>query len=139
MAEQILHNHLNVLKLLNQLKEVQPAQSGTFRQFNTLTFSFKHDGQGLEKSIIAYMKDSAYTEQVFIEVAILELPVQRPLSAIEVIQFKYGNSDYAVNFNIDPSALFHMGLDQLESYCLDVFDKLHAQHQLDLQQPSIAI
>ena len=49
MTDHILDSSLNVLKVLNQLKDVQPVQSGTFRQFNTLTFTFKHSGQGLEK------------------------------------------------------------------------------------------
>ena len=58
MADQILHNHLKVLKLLNLLKDVETVQSDTIRQFNTLTFSFKHDGQGLPN----YQSDLHATE-----------------------------------------------------------------------------
>lgn len=128
MADQILHTHLEVLKMFTQLKDVEPVQFGTFRQFNILTFSFKNNGQDLEKSIIVYMKDSEYTERQSINIEGFEIPIDLPLSAIEVIQYRYGNSEYAGCFNIDPAELFSMDLNQVEAYSLDVFDRLNKHY-----------
>ncbi|MEC6128325.1 hypothetical protein [Acinetobacter ursingii] len=139
MTDLILHSSLNVLKVLNQLKDVQPVQCGTLRQFNTLTFTFKYSGHGLEKSIIVYMKDSGFMDQKIIKIAQFETTVKVPLSAIEVIQFKYGNTDYAAYYSTSPNDLFHMELDQVEAYCADVFGKLQTQYLLDLEQPRTAI
>ena len=75
------------------------------------------------------------SEQVCIEVAMLELPVKQPLSAIEVIQYRYGNSEYAVCYNIDPADLFLMDLNQIEAYSLDIFAKLNAHYLSQLKQP----
>lgn len=135
MSDHLLPFGLDILKHLNQVKNIKSVQSGYYRQYQTITFTFNHDGQSLEKSIIVYIKDSGHTEYKTVKLGGFETPIKVPLNEISVIQFKYGNPEYAVSYNDEPVNLFLKDCDQIAAYSGDVFAKLHAQYLLDLNQP----
>lgn len=137
MSDNLLPSSTDIIKHLNQLNDIESVQTGKVRQFNTVTFSFKNDGKSLDKSIIAYIKDSDYSEQKTVVIGTFEFPIKVPLNKIEVIQYKYGNTEYAVCFNIDPQELYQMQSEQIEAYSIGVFAKLHKLYLLDLNKQEI--
>lgn len=135
MSDHLLPISRDILKHLSQVDNFVSVQSGSFRQYHTVTFTFKHDGKGLEKSIIVYIKDSGHLELKTMTIGRFEVP----LNELSVIQFKYGNAEYAVYYNDEPVNLFLKDSKQLEAYSVDIFAKLHAQYILDKNEHKEAI